>query len=430
MIKPEKVELMAPVGSFESLAAAIKAGADSIYFGVTQLNMRARSANNMTIEDLKKIAEICHENKVKAYLTVNTLLYDHDLKIMRMIIDAAKSNGIDAVIVSDFAALQYANQIGQPAHISTQLSISNYETVKFFAGMTNRVVLARELTLDQIKGIYNKIQEEQLLGNEGRLMEIEAFIHGALCVAQSGRCFMSLHTYNSSANRGACKQNCRAKYKVTDVDTGKELIIDNQYVMSASDICTIDFIDKLLESGISVFKVEGRGRSPEYVDTVIRTYKQAIQDVIDGNYTAERVEEYYKKLETVYNRGLSKGNYYLGVELGSYATFSGSQATKEKEYIGKVTHIFPKAGVIEVTVEAATLKVGDDFLIMGATTGVYSGKVTEMRDVNKEVILSAGPGAIISFPVSETIRLNDKVYRFFDRTEFQEHGSKKNHHKS
>ncbi|PID99684.1 MAG: collagenase-like protease, partial [Acidobacteria bacterium] len=303
---------MAPVGDFASLAAAINAGADSVYFGVTQLNMRAKAASNMTLDDLGEIADIAHKNGVKTYLAVNTLLYDHDTAVMRKMIDRAKAHGIDAIIAFDFACVQYCNAIGMPVHMSVQFSISNYESVAFFAQHTNRVVLARELNLDQIAAIYRQIVENKLMGNEGRLMEIEAFAHGALCVAQSGRCWMSLHTYNSSANRGACRQNCRAKYKITDVDTGKELVVDNQFILSAADICTIDIVDKLLEAGVQVLKIEGRGRAPEYVSTVVAAYKNALRDIAQGTYTKEKITGYMKDLEKVFNRKLSHGNYYLG----------------------------------------------------------------------------------------------------------------------
>ncbi len=421
LVQPHEAEIMAPVGSYESLAAALNAGADSIYFGITQLNMRAKAANNLTINDLKEVAKRCHEAGITTYLTVNTLLYEHDLTIMRKIVDAAKENGIDAIIASDFAALQYCNEIGMPVHISTQLSISNYESVKFFAKMTNRVVLARELTLDQIKEIALKIRKDQLIGNEGKLMEIEVFVHGALCVAQSGRCYMSLYTYNSSANRGACKQNCRAKYKVTDVDTGKELIIDNQYVMSAADICTIDFVDQLLEAGVKVFKIEGRGRSPEYVDTVVRVYKQALRDIAEGTYTQEKIEGYFEELKEVYNRGLSKGNFYLGKELGEYSNVYGSQATKEKVYIGRVSHYYTDAKIVEVTVETGEVRVGDAFSITGVTTGAYRDTIRELR-VNGELAEIAKKGDLLTFPVTEYLRINDKMYLVVDREEMQDYG--------
>lgn len=409
MIKASEAEIMAPVGSFESLATAIKAGADSVYFGVTQLNMRARAAANFTFADFAEIAKECHKNNVKAYLVVNTLLYDHDIVIMKKLVDAAKENGVDAIIAFDHATVNYCNESGVPVHVSVQFSISNYETVKFFAKMTNRVVLARELTIEQIKAIYEKIQEEQLMGNEGRLMEIEAFIHGALCVAQSGRCYMSLYTDNASANRGACLQNCRKEYKVTDVETGKELIIDNHYVMSAADICTIDFLDELLDAGVQVLKIEGRGRSPEYVDTVVRVYKKALADIDAGTYTKEKIKEYFSELETVFNRKLSKGNYYLGKELGDYSDVYGSKATKEKEFVGRVAHYFHKVGIAEVAVESGVVKKGDEFVVIGATTGTLKGKIGELR-VDGVVAQESKKGDVITFAVDERVRVNDKVY--------------------
>lgn len=415
MIQPQEAEIMAPAGSFGSLAAAIHGGCDSIYFGVTQLNMRARAADNLTLGDLQEVAKICHENNVKAYLAVNTLLYDHDTKIMQKIVDAAKASSIDAIIAFDFATIQYCNEIGMPVHISVQFSVSNYESLKFFSRMTNRVVLARELTLDQIRAIHEKILAEQLMGSEGRLMEIEAFVHGALCVAQSGRCFMSVYTDNASANRGACRQNCRRQYKVTDVETGKELVLDNQYVMSAADICTIDFLDELLQAGVQVMKIEGRGRAPEYVNIVTKTYKQALKDIADGTYTKEKIEKYYGDLKTVYNRGLSRGNYYLGRELEAYSDTHGSKATKEKEFVGTVKKYFAKANVAEVILEAGVLAQGEEVLVIGATTGVYQGKVEELRAADGSELRQSEKGMIVTFPVRERVRVNDKVYIWKNR---------------
>jgi putative protease len=424
MIAAKDAEIMAPVGSFESLAAAIEAGCDSLYFGVTQLNMRAKAAANLTLEDLAEIMRICRSKNVKAYLAVNTLLYDHDVTIMRKLVNAAKTHGVDAVIAFDFATIQYCNEVGIPAHISVQFSVSNYESLKFFAKLTNRVVLARELTIDQIKAIHHKILEEQLLGNEGRLMEIEAFVHGALCVAQSGRCSMSLYTHNSSANRGACKQNCRAQYKVTDIETGQELVIDNQYIMSAADICTIDFLDKLLEAGVRVMKIEGRGRSAEYVSIVVKTYKQALQDIERGEYTKEKIAQYYERLKSVYHRGLSKGNYYLGKELGEYSDAYGSKATKEKEYVGHIKHYFGKLGVAEMVIEAGQLSEGDEVLVIGTTTGVYEGKVKGLRADNGEDITSGKKSEIVSFAVSQKVRNNDGVYIWKKRKSDKLYGKK------
>lgn len=417
-IKPENVEIMAPAGSFESLSAAVKAGTDSVYFGISQLNMRAGASCSFALSDLEKIAEICQENKVKSYLTLNTLLYDHDIKIAKKIIDEAKKSGIDAIIGFDFACVNYCNEIKMPVHISVQFSVSNYESVKFFAQFTNKIILARELNLEQIKAIYEKIVAENLLGNEGRLMEIEAFVHGALCVAQSGRCWMSLYETNLSANRGLCRQICRMKYKVTDMESGKELVIDNHYVMSAGDICTIDFLDKILDSGVQIFKIEGRGRSAEYVYTVVKTYKKALQDLQNNTYTKEKIAEYYKDLESVFNRKLSKGNYYLGKEIGEYCDVYGSKATKEKEYVAKVTHYFTKAGVMEAKMESGKIKGGDDYLFIGPTTGVLEGKITELR-VDGEISKEAKKGDLITFAVSERVRINDKLYLFKNREKFQ-----------
>lgn len=414
MITPKQAEIMAPAGSFESLRAAIQGGCDSIYFGVTQLNMRSRAADNLTLVDLKEVANICHAKQVKAYLAVNTLLYDHDTKLMKKIVDAAKENGIDAIIGFDFATLQYCNEIKMPVHVSVQFSVSNYESLKFFASLTNRVVLARELTLDQICAIATKIREEHLLGNEGRLMEIEAFVHGALCVAQSGRCFMSLYTDNASANRGACRQNCRRAYKVTDVETGKELVIDNQYVMSAADICMIDRVPELLAAGVQVWKIEGRGRAPEYVEIVTRAYKQALLDVANGTYTKEKIAEYFEDLKTVYNRDLSHGNYYLGQELGAYSDVHGSKATKEKVAIGVVKKYYAKVGVAEILLDAGELTIGDEIKILGSTTGVYSAKIDALRAADQSLIEIGRKGEIVTFPVTERVRENDRVYRWQD----------------
>ncbi|XLQ20288.1 MAG: peptidase U32 family protein [Candidatus Moraniibacteriota bacterium] len=418
MINSKNAEVMAPVGSFESLSAAINAGADSVYFGVTQLNMRAKAAHNMTINDLAEIAKIAHENDVKTYLVVNTLLYDHDIIVMRKIVDAAKENNIDAIIAFDFACVNYCNEVGMPVHMSVQFSISNYETVEFFAKHTNRVVLARELNLEQIKNIYQQIETNQLMGNEGRLMEIEAFAHGALCVAQSGRCWMSVYTDNSSANRGACRQNCRAKYKVTDVDTGNELIVDNQYIMSAADICTIDFLDEVLDSGIQVLKIEGRGRSPEYVSTVVKTYKKALKDIENGEYDREKINEYLIDLQKVFNRKLSHGNYYLGKEIVEYSDVHGSKATHEKEFIGRVTHYYPKVNIAEIKIDTGSMKKGDEFLFIGKTTGALEGVIKELR-VDGKISESSKKGDVITFEVDSRVRINDKLYLVKKKEKYQ-----------
>ena len=417
------VEIMAPAGSFESLEAAIKAGADSVYFGVTQLNMRARAAANFTIDDMGEIVARAKKAKVLTYLVVNTLLYDHDMAIVKKLIDSAKQYGVDAIIAFDFAALNYCNEINMPVHATIQFSISNYEAVKFFSTMTNRVVLARELTLDQIKAIHNKIVEENLMGNEGRLMEIEVFGHGALCVAQSGRCWMSLYTQNASANRGACLQNCRHAYKVTDMSTGKDLVLDNQYIMSAADICTIDFLDKFVDAGISVLKIEGRGRAPEYVYTVVSTYKKALKDIEEGNYTPEKIESYFKDLETVFNRKLSHGNFFLGKEIGEYSNTYGSMATEERIYKGKVTNFLSKLSVAEISLDAGELKKGEKILFTGERTGVVFETANDIRIDNKSVDV-APQKSIISIKVNEKVRKNDLLYVIAKKTKLQD-GSEK-----
>ncbi len=414
------IEIMAPAGSFESLEAAIKAGADSVYFGVTQLNMRARASANFTIEDMGEIVKRAKAADVLTYLVVNTLLFDHDMVLVRKMIDAAKEYGVDAIIAFDFAAMNYCNEIGMPVHATIQFSISNYEAVKFFSKMTNRAVLARELTLDQIKAIHNKIVEENLMGNEGRLMEIEVFGHGALCVAQSGRCWMSLYTQNASANRGACLQNCRHAYKVTDMSTGKELVVDNQYIMSAADICTIDFLDKFVDAGASVLKIEGRGRAPEYVYTVVSTYKKALKDIQEGTYTKEKIDGYFKDLETVFNRKLSHGNFFLGKEVGEYSSIYGSAATEEKTFKGKVTNYLSKLGVAEISLEAGELKKGEKILFTGEKTGVVFGIANDIR-INDVSVDVAPQKSLISIKVDEKVRRNDLFYIVTEKTNVQDY---------
>lgn len=414
------IEIMAPAGSFESLEAAIKAGADSVYFGATQLNMRARASANFSIADMKEIVSRAKKANVVTYLVVNTLLYDHDIIIARKLIDAAKETGVDAIIAFDFAAMNYCNEIGMPVHSTIQFSISNYEAVKFFARMTNRVVLARELTLDQISDIHDQIVANNLMGNEGRLMEIEVFGHGALCVAQSGRCWMSLYTHNASANRGACLQNCRHAYKVTDIETGKELVVDNQYIMSAADICTIDFLDQFIKAGISVLKIEGRGRSPEYVYTVVSTYKKALKDIENGEYTKEKIEGYFEDLKTVFNRKLSHGNFFLGKEMGEYSNIYGSEATEEKVLKGTVTNYLSKLKVAEITLNAGELKQGEKYLITGDKTGVVFGIADDIRLDGKTVEVAAQK-TVISIKLDEKVRKNDKFYIVIKKTKPQDY---------
>ena len=403
-----KMEIMAPAGSFESLRAAIEAGCDSVYFGVTQLNMRARSAISLSIEDMKEIVRICHEHKVKAYLTCNTLLYDHDIKLMKKLIDEAKKAGMDAVIVADVAAIQYAHEVSLPVHVSTQLSVSNIEGIKFFSTYAERIVLARELNLAQIKHITDEIKEQNIRNTSGNLVEIEVFGHGAMCVAISRRCGMSLFSDNASANRGVCIQNCRRKYKVTDVETGKGFEVDNQFIMSPEDLCTIDFLDKVAFSGVHTLKLEGRGRSPDYVYNVVSTYRKAVDALDTGEYTEENIAKWKEDLKKVYSRGLSDG-YFLGRKLGKWAGSRGNKSPYEKIYVGKITHYYSKIKVAALQVETNTVKVGDEILITGTTSGVIR---SHMPGITKEdsSIEEARKGDLVSFKVDNTVRKNDKMY--------------------
>jgi len=414
-----ELEIMSPAGNFECLASAIKAGANSVYFGVEQLNMRARAANNFTLADLGEIVKTCKEKNVKTYLTLNTIMYDHDIILMKKICDAAKKEGVSAVIASDISAISYANSIGLEVHISTQQNVSNMEAVRFYAKFADVIVLARELTLSQVKKICDDIKKENIKGPNGELVRIELFAHGALCVAVSGKCYMSLGTYNASANRGACLQNCRRSYKVTDNETGDELVIDNEYVMSPSDLCTIGFIDKLIEAGVKVFKLEGRGRSADYVYTVTKCYRDAADSVLEGNYTEEKIKGWTKKLESVYNRGFWHGGYYLGKKLGEWSGTYGSKATKEKVFVGIAKHYFPKTGIGEFHIQSEMIKTGDEILITGNTTGVIEGKVESMFVNDKPNIEIAKQGDVITFKVSERVRENDKLYVVKNKEKFQ-----------
>lgn len=409
-----KIEIMAPAGSYDSLTAAIKAGANSVYFGIEQLNMRARAANNFETADLPKIIAQCEAANVRTYLTVNTVLYDHDILVMKNICDSAKKAGVTAVIASDLSAISYCKEIGMECHISTQVNVSNYDAVKFFSEFADTVVLARELTLKQIKGIHEKIIANDLRGPRGELINIEMFAHGALCVAISGKCYMSLATNNASANRGACVQNCRRAYRVTDEETGDELVIDNKYVMSPKDLCTVGIIDKLYDAGVTVFKLEGRGRSADYVTTVVTVYKAAIEAVMDGTYNQEKVEAWTKELDQVFNRGFWQGGYYLGKKMSEWAASAGSQATKERIFLGKVTSYFRKPEVAEFKIETGELSVGDMVVIMGPTTGSLRVKIESLR-VDGVDAQKAGKGDLITFPVPERVRENDKFFLFIDR---------------
>ena len=404
-----KVEVMAPAGNFESLAAAIKSGADSVYFGVEQLNMRAKSANNFTLEDLKKVVKICGENKIKTYLTLNTVMYDHDIILMKKICDAAKKSKVTCVICSDMAAINYANSIGLEVHISTQVNVSNMEAVRYYSKYADVIVLARELTLKQIQYICDTIKQESIKGLSGELLRIEIFAHGALCVAVSGKCYMSLATNNASANRGACTQNCRKSYRVIDEETGQELSIDNKYIMSPKDLCTIGFIDKLLNSGITVLKIEGRGRSADYVYVVTRCYKEAVDSYYNNTYTKEKIDAWIKQLESVFNRGFWHGGYYLGKQLGEWSGQDSSQATEEKEFLGLATNYFNKNNVAEFTLNSGELKIGDKVVIIGPTTGVVYVTIDSMHGNNGPVD-SAKKGDLVSVAISEKIRINDKLY--------------------
>lgn len=399
---------MAPAGSFAALTAAIEAGADSIYFGVQQLNMRARSSINFTLEDLKEIADTCKKAGVKSYVTLNTLLYDHDLLLMQEIIKTAKEAGITSVIIQDVAALQYAGSIGMPIQASTQLSISNYESVKFYAQFADTIVLAREVDLSSIKEICKRIREDDLRGPSGELIKIECFVHGALCVAQSGRCQMSLLQTNTSAQRGACLHECRKEYRITDEETGEELKLRNGYIMSPKDLCCLPFLDRLVDAGISVFKIEGRGRSPQYVDTVVGVYREAVDAIEDGTFNKEKVKDWMERLSTVYNRGFSEG-YYLGKKLPDWTEDAGNKSTDERVFVGQVEHHFPKAGVAEINVQAHEVRKGDKLVLMGKTTGVVYHTIEEMMK-DEKFIEASGKPAIVTIKLPETVRANDKVY--------------------
>lgn len=402
-------EIMAPVGSRESLAAAIQAGAGSVYFGVEQLNMRSHSANHFTIDDLREIAALCREAGIKSYLTVNTIIYGEDLPLMRDIIDAAHEAGISAVIASDVAVMQYCRRVGQEVHLSTQLNISNIEALKFYAQFADVVVLARELRLEQVAEIYRQVCEEHVCGPSGELIRIEMFCHGALCMAVSGKCYMSLDAANRSANRGECIQVCRRSYTVTDNETGYQLEIDNKYIMSPKDLKTIRFIDKMMNAGVRVFKIEGRARGPEYVYTVVKCYQEAIQAVLDGTFTEARKDEWDTRLATVFNRGFWDG-YYQGQLMGEWNKNYGSNATERKVYVGKGTKYYSKLGVAEFTVEATTFQVGDHLLITGPTTGVMYVTADEIHDDNGPVEV-AQQGTRVSIAVSGKVRPSDKLFK-------------------
>ena len=405
----EEYEIMAPVGSRESLAAALKAGANSIYFGIESLNMRAHSANHFTIDDLHEIAQITAEHGVKSYLTVNTIIYGEDLTLMRKICDAAKEAKISAIIASDVSVLSYCHQIGQELHLSTQLNITNIESLKFYAQFADVVVLARELNLEQVADIHRQIVEQNICGPSGKQIRIEMFCHGALCMAVSGKCYLSLDNLNHSANRGACMQVCRRGYTVKDRETGVELDVDNQYIMSPKDLNTIGFIEKMMEAGVRVFKIEGRARPAEYVLQVASCYREAINAVLDGTYSKEKVDEWNKRLSTVFNRGFWDG-YYLGQRMGEWNNRYGSMATEKKAYVGKGVKYFSKLGVAEFKLEAGEIRKGDKLLVTGPTTGALYFTAEEIR-YDLDPVEVGEKGRNVSLPVPEKVRPSDKLYR-------------------
>jgi len=406
--------LLAPAGSDESLTAAGHGGADAVYFGIEQLNMRARSSANFTMEDLPRIVARARELQMKAYLTVNSVVYNNELMSMQKIIDQAVVHGIDAIIASDQAVLQYCNSAGARVHLSTQLNISNIETLKFYSGFADVAVLARELNLEQVREIADSIEKENIRGPSGKLIQLEMFIHGALCMAISGKCYLSLHEHNQSANRGNCYQVCRRGYRVTDRDREVELDIDNEYIMSPKDLKTIHFLNKILDAGVTILKIEGRARSAEYVKTVVKCYDEAIQSYVEGTFSGDKIADWDALLATVFNRGFWDG-YYLGQRLGEWSEKYGSVATLKKEYIGKVTNYFDRVGVGEISIETGNLEVGDDLVFIGPTTGAIELKVEELR-VNELNCQAAVKGERCSLPVHQLLRRSDKVYKLVPRT--------------
>lgn len=408
-MKRSDFEIMAPAGCWESLSAAINAGADSVYFGIEKLNMRSRSSNNFTTEDLHKIVALCKSHNVKTYLTINTIIYGEDLPLMREIVDNAKEAGVSAIIASDVAVMQYAVSKGVKVHLSTQLNISNVEALKFYAQFAEVVVLARELNMTQVSEIYKQIVDQNITGRGGEQIRIEMFCHGALCMAVSGKCYLSLHELNASANRGACMQVCRRAYRVHDVDSDIELEVDNKYIMSPKDLKTIHFMNKMMDAGVRVFKIEGRARGPEYVKTVVSCYREAIEAYLNGSFSQEKIEKWDTRLAKVFNRGFWDG-YYLGQRLGEWSAAYGSKATHKKVYIGKCTNYFQKIGVAEFLIEAQGLDVNDEILVTGETTGAYEDVVNEVR-VDLIPVNHVDKGVYCSIKTKEIVRRNDKLYK-------------------
>ncbi len=412
------VEIMAPVGSYESLMAAIQGGAGSVYFGIEHLNMRSRSSNNFSLDDLKKIVGIASKKKVKTYLTLNVEIFDGEIQLMNEVVFAAKQAGVSAVIAADISVIQYARSIGLEVHISTQVNITNIEAVKFYSMFADVVVLAREMNLGRVTEISEQIKTEQIKGPAGELMRIEMFVHGALCMATSGKCYLSLHEMNSSANRGACLQSCRRAYTVTDKETGAELDVENEYIMSPKDLKTIHFLNKVLDAGVSVLKIEGRARSAEYVKTTVECYREAVDAYFENDFTEDRIEDWNKRLASVFNRGFWDG-YYLGQRLGEWSSNYGSLATKRKLYIGKCTNYFNKIQVAEFKLETNNLKIGDEIVISGPTTGIVQTIVTEIR-VDLNAVEEAKKGEKISIKTDTKIRRADKLYKMIDAKEVKE----------
>lgn len=413
-MKRKEFEIMAPVGSYESLYAAINAGANSIYFGVEGLNMRARSSVNFTLDDLKNIANICDEHGVKSYLTVNTIIYDEEMEKMQAVIDAVANSGISAIIASDIAAISYARKVGVEVHISTQCNISNIAAVEFYSQYADVVVLARELSMDKVKYIHDEIIKRDIRGPKGELIRIEMFCHGALCMAVSGKCYLSLHEMNYSANRGACTQICRRSYTVKDNETGDELNVDNKYIMSPKDLKTIHFLNKMIDSGVRVFKIEGRARGPEYVATAVQCYSEAINAICDGTYSEEKIADWDNRLNKIFNRGFWNG-YYLGQRLGEWSSKYGSSATRKKVYVAKGVRYFSNIGVAEFYMESGELNVGDEIVITGPTTGAIIMKLDEIRVALKPVQKTV-KGESFSIKVPEKIRPSDRLYLWEDTT--------------
>lgn len=407
-----EIEIMAPVGSYESLMAAIQGGAGSVYFGVEHLNMRSRSANNFSLDDLRKIVEIASSNGVKTYLTLNVEIFDNEADQMHSVLDAAKEAGVSAVIAADISVIMYARSVGLEVHISTQVNITNFEAVKFYSQFADVVVLAREMNLGRVWEISNQIKEHQIKGPSGNLVRLEMFVHGALCMAISGKCYLSLHEMNSSANRGACLQTCRRAYTVTDKETGAELDIDNEYIMSPKDLKTIHFLNKILDAGVSVLKIEGRARSPEYVKTTVECYHEAVEAYFENSFTEEKIRNWDERLASVFNRGFWDG-YYLGQHLGEWSANYGSRATKRKIYIGKCTNYFTNIGVAEFKLETQNLKTGDEIIVTGPTTGVVQTQVKEIR-FDLKPVEEGLKGQRISVPVETKLRRSDKLFKIVD----------------